>query len=225
MSPDEQDEADESADAERNQDSESDTKSHPTLKSERWITIGGDKDPDGDGGGTHVKIDDDGKIVAGPEGLADKGIQKLSDFGKNESGESKPEEKPKPIPHGEVSFRASAPGHMGGKQHIAEITGADGQFGMDRDFVDKKTGKKRDESEHTTNRQGLFEESDITSAGKKVRHFVTLHHPETGVLTKHPVDKETAQAIANHIGGDNIENVVHLRDGKIHMTDAPSRDY
>lgn len=70
--------------------------SDPTLKSERWITIGGDKDPDGDGGGTHVKIDDDGKIVAGPAGLADKGIQKLSDFGKKTSEEpSKPEEKPR----------------------------------------------------------------------------------------------------------------------------------
>jgi len=51
------------------------------CKSERWITINGDHD---DGGGTHIQIDDSGKIVAGPAGLADKGIRSLSDFGKRE---------------------------------------------------------------------------------------------------------------------------------------------
>lgn len=50
---------------------------------ERWITVGS-----GDEGGTPIKVDDKGKIVAGPKGMADKGIKKLSDFGK------KPKAKP-----------------------------------------------------------------------------------------------------------------------------------
>ena len=57
---------------------------------ERWITI----HPHGseEGGGTHVKISGDGKIVAGPAGLAARGITHLSDFGKGDGGGS--EKKP-----------------------------------------------------------------------------------------------------------------------------------
>lgn len=43
---------------------------------ERWVTIGR-----GDEGGTPVKIDGAGAIVAGPASLAKKGIKKLTDFG------------------------------------------------------------------------------------------------------------------------------------------------
>ena len=56
-----------------------------TVDSERWVTIGADKDEPGHG--THIKISGDGKIVAGPAGLADKGIRSLSDFGKGKAGE------------------------------------------------------------------------------------------------------------------------------------------
>jgi len=47
---------------------------------EKWITI----HPHGheEGTGTPVKIDGKGNIVGGPKGIADKGIKKLSDFGK-----------------------------------------------------------------------------------------------------------------------------------------------
>ena len=56
------------------------------VDTERWITIGADKGEPGHG--THVKISGDGKIVAGPSGLADKGIRSLSDFGKKDKAES-----------------------------------------------------------------------------------------------------------------------------------------
>ena len=52
---------------------------------ERWITINSDNE----GGGTHVKINGDGKIVAGPSGLAARGITHLSDFGKGKEGNKK----------------------------------------------------------------------------------------------------------------------------------------
>lgn len=48
-----------------------------------WITLNG-----GDGEGTHVQVDGEGKIKAGPKGLADKGVTKLSDFGGKEGKES-----------------------------------------------------------------------------------------------------------------------------------------
>lgn len=47
---------------------------------ERWITLNGDSGDDGNGG-TPVKIDDDGDIVAGPKGLADKGVTNLEHLG------------------------------------------------------------------------------------------------------------------------------------------------
>lgn len=56
------------------------------VDSERWITIGGKED---EGHGVHVKISGDGKIVAGPSGLADKGIRSLSDFGKAKDDDRK----------------------------------------------------------------------------------------------------------------------------------------
>ena len=64
------------------------TKSWDSRFKAGWITIGG---KDGEGHGVHVKVSDDGKIEAGPAGLADKGIRHLSDFGKKPS-ELKPKE-------------------------------------------------------------------------------------------------------------------------------------
>ena len=55
----------------------------PICKSERWITINSDHE----GGGSHSKIDDSGKIVGGPAALADKGIRSLNDFGKGEKNQ------------------------------------------------------------------------------------------------------------------------------------------
>lgn len=53
----------------------------------RWVTIGGEPGEKGDHeGGTPIKIEKEtGKIVAGPHALAEKGIKKVSDFGKSES--------------------------------------------------------------------------------------------------------------------------------------------
>lgn len=56
----------------------------------RWVTIGGSPGEEGQHeGGTPVKIEKaTGKIVAGPKGLADKGVTKLSDFGGKDHKES-----------------------------------------------------------------------------------------------------------------------------------------
>lgn len=45
---------------------------------EHWITLRGG----GEGSGTHVQVDKDGNITAGPAALAAKGIKNMSDFGK-----------------------------------------------------------------------------------------------------------------------------------------------
>lgn len=62
----------------------------------RWVTIGGSAGEKGQHeGGTPVKIETaTGRIVGGPKALADKGIQKLSDFGEKGGGESKESEMP-----------------------------------------------------------------------------------------------------------------------------------
>lgn len=63
----------------------------------RWITIGGHSE-DGGGehhGGTHVKIDRKGNIVAGPKELAAKGIKNLHDFGSAEHPQEKKRAKAK----------------------------------------------------------------------------------------------------------------------------------
>jgi hypothetical protein len=51
-------------------------------KGERWVTL----HPNGATPGTPVKVNDDGDIVGGPEGIAKKGIKNLSDFGKGKGG-------------------------------------------------------------------------------------------------------------------------------------------
>lgn len=68
----------------------------PERYAERWITLNGDSGEDGNGG-TPVKIDDDGAIVAGPDGLAEKGITHLEHFGGKKPTAEKPAKKePKP---------------------------------------------------------------------------------------------------------------------------------
>ncbi len=61
----------------------------------RWITIGGHGDGDGGEhhGGTHVKIDKKGNIVAGPAELVAKGIKNLHDFGSAEHPEERKKSK------------------------------------------------------------------------------------------------------------------------------------
>src|SRR5690606_38718437 len=66
----------------------------------RWVTIGGSPGEKGQHeGGSPVKIDGSGKVLAGPKWLADKGI---TDFGKpgpdHETEEPKAAPKPKPAP-------------------------------------------------------------------------------------------------------------------------------
>lgn len=64
-------------------------------KGERWITLNGNSGEDGNGG-TPVKIDGEGAIVAGPSGLADKGVKSLKDFGnggkEKTAGDAPPEQ-------------------------------------------------------------------------------------------------------------------------------------
>lgn len=50
----------------------------------RWITI----NSDGEGGGTPIKIDEDGTILAGPSSLAEQGIRHISHFGKDRDSEA-----------------------------------------------------------------------------------------------------------------------------------------
>lgn len=69
------------------------------LKS-KWITIhpGGDKDATG----IHILIDEDGEIKGGPAELRDKGIRKMSDFGKEDLKPVKPKDN-----HEKAAFNAS----------------------------------------------------------------------------------------------------------------------
>jgi hypothetical protein len=105
---------------------------NPDSSDEHWITIGGDEDGDKNhAGGTHVKITKDGRIVAGPEALAKKGIHKLSDFGK--VNKTSHEETKESHENADNSGNAGTPqtgtesvGHSGDRPDGREQPGSDG---------------------------------------------------------------------------------------------------
>ena len=106
--------------------------------SEKWVTIGGEAE---DGkkhvGGSPVKIDGDGNILAGPQWLADKGVKKLGESSdKKESGNSeskvgdeaasqpehstepaKPQEQPKGQPEPKPISDSARAAHEKAKSH------------------------------------------------------------------------------------------------------------
>lgn len=112
------------------------------IKSERWITIG-----EGEEGGTHIKVDGDGNIVAGPSELTDKGITNMNDFGNDqkpkgshepsvgdraeEVGKRAPEIEPTKVT---VQHAKGYSGKLGNRSYFAKINGTDEKYGLDREF-------------------------------------------------------------------------------------------
>lgn len=106
---------------------------------ERWITI----HPHGheEGTGTPVKVDDKGNIVGGPKGIADKGITKLSDFGKKD-GESKDAKKPS----GKYHVRGNEIWDDNGVRHAAARTEDRAQSIADEWNKSGKPGEKKEDA-------------------------------------------------------------------------------
>ncbi len=73
-----------------------------------------------------------------------------------------------------INLTASAKFGYGGKQYIARITGRDKKFTFSREFIDRKNGKRRENSEAVVDEVGLYMNCDLTSKGDKNESFAVI---------------------------------------------------
>jgi hypothetical protein len=158
-----------------------------------WITVGGEANSETGAkheGGTPIKITGDGRIVAGPAGLADKGIKNLADFGKTkvgeESGRYKPAQKPKRQQPHEMTLEEFG-------QH-AEATGA-------KEMYSGSSGIKMAHYQHVRQaiRKGIDVPGHVSAAYPDLHTMATkkaateaLGYPPQDVPANQPTAKPTA---------------------------------
>ena len=108
-----------------------------------------------------------------------------------------------------IKLTASARYGYGGKQYIARIVGRDPKFTFAREFVGRKSGKRRDYSEHITDEPGLYITCDLDSKGRKEETFFLLEEIEGG-LEKYTVNREQAMGLARLFdSGSTLQQAVN----------------
>lgn len=149
----------------------------------RWITIG--SHGEGEGGGVHVKIDGKGDIVAGPKGIADKGVKNLSDFGKKDDKSSKhsitnKDDKPKDLdtpktvtPIGRFVAKGSEIYDDKGVRHAAFRNEEKAKSAAEEWNKSGKPGERKSEESNP-------ETLEDTNEPKRVMKPVTFKHALTG---------------------------------------------
>lgn len=125
----------------------------------RWITL------HGHGGSVHVQVDDSGVIHAGPAALADKGIHKLSDFGKKEKPEGADETPTKAAKARKIGGEHQ-PGlfepdeELGGQKRFDLLVEADPADSSDDVQADEGVSETTDESgSESTTAASLFDDA------------------------------------------------------------------
>jgi hypothetical protein len=98
------------------------------------------------------------------------------------------------------------------KQYIARITGRDPKFQLRREFVGRKTGKRNDTTEYSTDETGIYEDCDIDKKGRKdIGYWLVANAPATGELIKTRANLEDVLAPAKRLdAGERLEDMIAL---------------
>jgi hypothetical protein len=98
------------------------------------------------------------------------------------------------------------------KQYIAHITGRSSKFQFERKFVGRKTGRRNETTEYSTDEAGLYEDCDIDKKGRKdIGYWIVLANPTGSGLIKTRCTMEDALSIAKRLdAGESIENMIAL---------------
>jgi hypothetical protein len=97
-----------------------------------------------------------------------------------------------------ITFRASAKFGFGGKQYIARITGRDAKFTFERSFIDRKEGKRREDSTAIVDEPGLYMCVDVDKHGKDETFTLVWRGPDDELYTIHESTEE-AMLIAKRL--------------------------
>ena len=97
------------------------------------------------------------------------------------------------------------------KQYLAHITGRSAKFQFNREFVGRKTGRRNETTEYSTDEAGLYEDCDIDKKGRKdIGYWIVVNNP-AGELIKTRCSMEDALAIAKRLdAGESIEDMITL---------------
>lgn len=110
-----------------------------------------------------------------------------------------------------VTITASSNVFGESKQYLAHITGRDPKFQLRREFVGRKTGKRNDVTEYSTDEIGIYEDCDIDKKGRKdIGYWLVVNHP-AGVLIKVRANLEDVLVLAKRMdAGERLEDMITL---------------
>lgn len=112
------------------------------------------------------------------------------------------------------------------KQHLAEITGKDPKYGLKREFIGAREGKRGNRTGANISQPGLYEIGDIDKKGRKsLSYKAILKHPSGIGVVSHNIDSADIGRVAAHLheGGD-IHEAIDSKTGELHLsrTDVPA---
>lgn len=110
----------------------------------------------------------------------------------------------------DTTTRLTASAAYGQSGHfIARITGRDPKFTFARTFVGRKTGKRKDGAEHTTDEPGLYETRDVDRKGRKDDTYHVVERLPDGSLDASTCTLQEAMALAKLFdAGASFEDAV-----------------
>lgn len=107
-------------------------------------------------------------------------------------------------------------------QYVARITGRDAKFTFAREFVGRKTGKRKEYAEVVTDQVGLYEICDKTRKGKECRYRVAVPGPKDGELVLCKLSLSHAMELATYLdSGYDVEDCLKIEtreDGYVHVS-------
>lgn len=97
------------------------------------------------------------------------------------------------------------------RQYIARITGRASKFTFQREFVGRKSGKRNEYTEYSTDAAGLYEDCDISRQGEKVIGYWLVADTPDG-LVKLRASLEDAMKIARRLDeGETLESMLEIK--------------
>jgi hypothetical protein len=97
------------------------------------------------------------------------------------------------------------------QQYIARITGRAPKINFAREFVGRRSGKRMETTEYSTDEPGLYEDCDIDRKGSKQVGYLIVTHTPSGEVVKMRSDLEDAMRIGKRFDeGESIDKIIDL---------------
>ena len=108
-----------------------------------------------------------------------------------------------------ITINVSSSEYGNNRQYIAHIIGRASKFIFLREFVGRKSGKRNEHTEYSTDEVGLYEDCDISRKGEKEIGYWLVASAPDGELVKMRSNLEEAMKIAKRLDeGEAIQAMI-----------------